>query len=406
MMEKLRALDLHYADVEARLSAPETYEDPALVARLNKEQRELEPVVMAYRAYQRRRQDLEDAEALMGDPDMKELAQEEYQQAREELARLEEEIKVLLLPRDPNDDKNVIVEIRAGVGGEEAALFAHSLFRMYSMYADARRWRVEVDSVNETELGGVKEICFTIEGDGAWSRLKFESGVHRVQRVPETESGGRIHTSTATVAVLPEVDEVDFELNPADIEMQVFRSSGAGGQHINKTSSAVRLIHKPTGTVVECQQERSQFQNRDRAMQILRSRLYEEKVREQEEAVTAERRSQVGTGMRNERIRTYNFPQGRLTDHRIGLTLYRLESVMDGDLDEIIDALVTADLAELLEDDGWLTGSGADYLELELEDEKVNPKYGILTVKGYLQKARFAPDTTIELAGTPVGIYE
>ena len=348
MMEKLRALDLHYADVEARLSAPETYEDPALVARLNKEQRELEPVVMAYRAYQRRRQDLEDAEAMMGDPDMKELAQEEYQQAREELARLEEEIKVLLLPRDPNDDKNVIVEIRAGVGGEEAALFAHSLFRMYSMYADARRWRVEVDSVNETELGGVKEICFTIEGDGAWSRLKFESGVHRVQRVPETESGGRIHTSTATVAVLPEVDEVDFELNPADIEMQVFRSSGAGGQHINKTSSAVRLIHKPTGTVVECQQERSQFQNRDRAMQILRSRLYEEKVREQEEAVTAERRSQVGTGMRNERIRTYNFPQGRLTDHRIGLTLYRLESVMDGDLDEIIDALVTADQAERL----------------------------------------------------------
>ena len=348
MMEKLRALDLHYADVEARLSAPETYEDPALVARLNKEQRELEPVVMAYRAYQRRRQDLEDAEALMGDPDMKELAQEEYQQAREELARLEEEIKVLLLPRDPNDDKNVIVEIRAGVGGEEAALFAHSLFRMYSMYADARRWRVEVDSVNETELGGVKEICFTIEGDGAWSRLKFESGVHRVQRVPETESGGRIHTSTATVAVLPEVDEVDFELNPADIEMQVFRSSGAGGQHINKTSSAVRLIHKPTGTVVECQQERSQFQNRDRAMQILRSRLYEEKVREQEEAVTAERRSQVGTGMRNERIRTYKLPQGRLTDHRIGLTLYRLESVMDGDLDEIIDALVTADQAERL----------------------------------------------------------
>ena len=348
MMEKLRALDLHYADVEARLSAPETYEDPALVARLNKEQRELEPVVMAYRAYQRRRQDLEDAEALMGDPDMKELAQEEYQQAREELARLEEEIKVLLLPRDPNDDKNVIVEIRAGVGGEEAALFAHSLFRMYSMYADARRWHVEVDSVNETELGGVKEICFTIEGDGAWSRLKFESGVHRVQRVPETESGGRIHTSTATVAVLPEVDEVDFELNPADIEMQVFRSSGAGGQHINKTSSAVRLIHKPTGTVVECQQERSQFQNRDRAMQILRSRLYEEKVREQEEAVMAERRSQVGTGMRNERIRTYNFPQGRLTDHRIGLTLYRLESVMDGDLDEIIDALVTADQAERL----------------------------------------------------------
>ncbi|WP_297196843.1 peptide chain release factor 1 [uncultured Flavonifractor sp.] len=348
MLQKLNALDLRFASIEAQLGAGETYEDPALVAKLNKEQRELETVVTAYRAYLRRKQDLADAEELMGDPDMKELAQEEYQQAREDIVRLEDEIRILLLPRDPNDDKNVIVEIRAGVGGEEAALFAHSLFRMYSMYADSRRWKVEVDSVNETELGGVKEICFTIEGDGAYSRLKFESGVHRVQRVPETESGGRIHTSTATVAVLPEVDEVDFELNPADIEMQVFRSSGAGGQHVNKTSSAVRLIHKPTGTVVECQQERSQFQNRDKAMQILRSRLYEEKVREQEQAVTDERRSQVGTGMRNERIRTYNFPQGRLTDHRIGLTLYKLENVMNGDLDEIIDGLITADQAERL----------------------------------------------------------
>ena len=348
MQQKLSTLDLRFASIEAQLGAGETYNDPALVAKLNKEQRELEPVVTAWRAYTRRQQDLKDAEELMGDPDMKELAQEEYQQAKEDIAKLEDEIRILLLPRDPNDDKNVIVEIRAGVGGEEAALFAHSLFRMYSMYADARRWKVEVDSVNETELGGVKEICFTIEGDGAYSRLKFESGVHRVQRVPETESGGRIHTSTATVAVLPEVDEVDFELNPADIEMQVFRSSGAGGQHVNKTSSAVRLIHKPTGTVVECQQERSQFQNRDKAMQILRSRLYEEKVREQEESLTAERRSQVGTGMRNERIRTYNFPQGRLTDHRIGLTLYKLENVMNGDLDEIIDGLVTADQAERL----------------------------------------------------------
>ena len=347
-MEKLRALDLHYADVEARLSAPETYDDPALVAKLNKEQKELSPVVEAYRTYQKRQKDMAEAQELMSDPDMKELAQEEFSSAKADLERLEEEITILLLPRDPNDDKNVIVEIRAGVGGEEAALFAHSLFRMYSMYAESRRWGVEVDSVNETELGGVKEIVFTVTGDGAYSRLKFESGVHRVQRVPETESGGRIHTSTVTVAVLPQVDAVDFELNPADIEMQVFRSSGAGGQHVNKTSSAVRLIHKPTGTVVECQQERSQFQNRDKAMEILRSRLYEEKVREQEEAVTSQRRSQVGSGMRNERIRTYNFPQGRLTDHRIGLTLYKLDGVMDGDLDEIIDGLITADQAERL----------------------------------------------------------
>ena len=346
--EKLKALDRQYAELEARLAAPETYDDPTRVARLNKEQRDLEPVVTAYRTYVRRQKDLADAQALMSDPDMKELAQEEYQAAKADLERLVEEIRILLLPRNPNDDKNVIVEIRAGVGGEEAALFANSLYRMYCMYAESRRWQVEVDSVSETELGGVKEICFTIQGDGAYSRLKFESGVHRVQRVPETESSGRIHTSTVTVAVLPEVDEVDFALNPADIEMQVFRSSGAGGQHVNKTSSAVRLIHKPTGTVVECQQERSQFQNRDRAMQILRARLYEEKVREQADAVTSQRRSQVGTGMRNERIRTYNFPQGRLTDHRVGLTLYRLDSVMNGDIDEIIDALITADQAERL----------------------------------------------------------
>ena len=346
--DKLKTIEQQYAELEARLAAPETYGDPARVARLNKEQRDLEPVVTAYRAYLRRQKDQSDAQELMSDPDMKELAQEEFQAAKADLARLEEEIKLLLLPRDPNDDKNVIVEIRAGVGGEEAALFAHSLFRMYSMYAESRRWKVEVDSISETELGGVKEICFTIDGEGAYSRLKFESGVHRVQRVPETESGGRVHTSTVTVAVLPEVDEVDFELNPADIEMQVFRSSGAGGQHVNKTSSAVRLIHKPTGTVVECQQERSQFQNRDKAMQLLRSRLYEEKVQAQSDEVTAQRRSQVGTGMRNERIRTYNFPQGRLTDHRIGLTLYKLDAVMNGDLDDIIDGLVTADQAERL----------------------------------------------------------
>ena len=344
--EKLKALDRQYAELEARLAVPETYDDPARVARLNKEQRDLEPVVTAYRTYVRRQKDLADAQALMSDPDMKELAQEEYQAAKADLERLVEEIRILLLPRDPNDAKNVIVEIRAGVGGEEAALFANSLYRMYCMYAESRRWQVEVDSVSETELGGVKEICFTIQGDGAYSRLKFESGVHRVQRVPETESGGRIHTSTVTVAVLPEVDEVDFALNPADIEMQVFRSSGAGGQHVNKTSSAVRLIHKPTGTVVECQQERSQFQNRDKAMRILASRLYEVEQEKISSEYTAQRRSQVGTGMRNERIRTYNFPQGRVTDHRIGLTLYKIDAIMNGDLDEVIDALVTADQAE------------------------------------------------------------
>ena len=348
MLDKLKSLELHYQDLEARLNAPETYGDPALVAKLNKEQKELSPVVEAYRLYIRRQGDLADAQALMSDPDMKELAQEEYAQAKEDIERLEHEIKILLLPCDPNDSKNVIVEIRAGVGGEEAALFANSLMRMYSMYADAKRWKVEVANLNETELGGVKEVSFIVEGDGAYSRLKFESGVHRVQRVPETESGGRIHTSTVTVAVLPEVEDVDVEVNPADIEMQVFRSSGAGGQHVNKTSSAVRLIHKPSGLVVECQQERSQFQNRDRAMQILRSRLYEMEQERVSSELTEERRSQVGTGMRNERIRTYNFPQGRVTDHRIGLTLYKLDQVLDGDLDEIIDALTLADQAEKL----------------------------------------------------------
>ena len=352
MLDKLRSLELHYEDLVARLNAPETYGDPALVAKLNKEQSELEPLVETYRRYIRRQQDMEEARSLMSDPDMKELAQEEFAQAKEEAEELEQKMKILLLPTDPNDGKNVIVEIRAGVGGEEAALFANSLYRMYSMYAEARHWKVEVASLNETELGGIKEISFTVEGSGAYSRLKFESGVHRVQRVPETESGGRIHTSTVTVAVLPEAEEVDVDINPADIEMQVFRSSGAGGQHINKTSSAVRLIHKPTGMVVECQQERSQFQNRDKAMQILRSRLYEAEQQRVSAEWSEERRSQVGTGMRNERIRTYNFPQGRLTDHRIGLTLYKLEDVMNGDLDEIIDSLITADQAERLKQSG------------------------------------------------------
>ncbi len=348
MLDKLNAIEAKYSQIEARLAAPETYEDPALVAKLNKEQSELQPLVETFRTYRATLEQRDQAQELMSDPEMKELAQEEYQQALERIRQLERELQILLLPKDPNDHKNVIVEIRAGVGGEEAALFAHSLYRMYFMYAESRRWKTEVDSVSETELGGIKEISFTIEGEGAFSRLKFESGVHRVQRVPETESGGRVHTSTATVAVLPEMETADVQLNPADIEMQVFRSSGAGGQHVNKTSSAVRLIHKPTGTVVECQQERSQFQNRDKAMRLLASRLYEAEQEKISSEYTAQRRSQVGSGMRNERIRTYNFPQGRVTDHRIGLTLYKIDSVMDGDLDEILDALAAADQAEKL----------------------------------------------------------
>jgi peptide chain release factor 1 len=348
MQDKIEAIALKYENIEAQLGASETYEDPALVARLNKEQQELQPIVEAYRALQKRQEEQRQAEVLLSDPELADMAKEEYAQAKEDCERMEEQLKLLLLPKDPDDGKNVIVEIRAGVGGEEAALFAHSLMRMYSMYAAAKGWKTEIDSINETELGGIKEICFTVIGEGAYSRLKFESGVHRVQRVPETESGGRIHTSTATVAVLPEAEAVDVQLNPADVEMQVFRSSGAGGQHVNKTSSAVRLIHKPTGMVVECQQERSQFQNRDKAMRILASRLYEAEKERAEDVVAERRRSQVGSGMRNERIRTYNFPQGRVTDHRIGLTLYKIERIMDGDLDELIDALMTADRVERL----------------------------------------------------------
>ena len=343
MQQKLSALDLRFASIEAQLGAGETYNDPALVAKLNKEQRELEPVVTAWRTYTRRQQDLADAEALLSDPELGEMAKEEYQQAKEDIARLEDEIRILLLPRDPNDDKNVIVEIRAGVGGEEAALFAHSLFRMYSMYADARRWKVEVDSVNETELGGVKEICFTIEGNGAYSRLKFESGVHRVQRVPETESGGRIHTSTATVAVLPEVDEVDFELNPADIEMQVFRSSGAGGQHINKTSSAVRLIHKPTGIVVSSQQERSQFQNRDTCMRMLRSKLVELQMQAHAEKISDLKGVQLKIEWGSQ-IRSYVFmPYQLVKDNRTAYETSNINAVMDGELDGFINAYLTAE---------------------------------------------------------------
>ena len=350
MLDKLKIVEARYQEVEARLADNATYADPALAARLNQEQKELAPLMEVYRAFLQMQKTLEESQALFSDPDLGELAREEFAAAKAALPELENQLKILLLPKDPNDDKNVIVEIRAGVGGEEAALFAADLYRMYSMYAEGRHWSVEVDSVSETELGGMKEICFTIQGAGAYSRLKFESGVHRVQRVPETESGGRVHTSTVTVAVLPEMETADVQLNPADIEMQVFRSSGAGGQHVNKTSSAVRLIHRPTGTVVECQQERSQFQNRDKAMRILASRLYEAEQEKISNEYTQQRRSQVGSGMRNERIRTYNFPQGRVTDHRIGLTLYKIDQVMDGALDEIIDALAASHQAELLKE--------------------------------------------------------
>ena len=346
--EKLRALENQYAELEARLAAPETYADPARVAQLNREQRELEPVVQAWRDLAASERELADAEALLHDEDeaLRILAREEFPALKAAVERKREALQILLLPRDPADEKDVIIEVRAGVGGEEAALFAHSLCRMYSMYADAKGWSVQMANMNQTELGGVKEAVFSISGQGAYSRLKYESGVHRVQRVPETESGGRIHTSTATVAVLPQVDEVEFELDMNEVRIDTFRSSGAGGQHINKTESAIRVTHIPTNTVVECQDERSQYKNKDRALSILRSRLYERARQEQERALSAQRRSQVGSGMRNERIRTYNFPQGRVTDHRIGLTLYQIDAVMDGALDTIIDALAAADRAE------------------------------------------------------------
>lgn len=341
MWEKLRELERRYAEIGELLEIPDIYGDPAQLKKLTREQKELEAVVAAYRAYRRAEDTVTESEALLSDPELGEMAREELKEAKAERERLYDELRILLLPRDPNDGKNVIMELRGGVGGEESALFAADLYRMYAMYAEKRGWKIELMNFNETELGGVKEADFVVSGDGAYSRLKYESGVHRVQRVPETESGGRVHTSTATVAVLPEMETVDVDLREEDIEMQVYRASGAGGQHVNKTSSAVRLIHKPTGIVVSCQEERSQVQNRAKCMQMLASKLYEIEQQRVEGAITSERRAQVGTGMRNERIRTYNFPQNRVTDHRLtGETKnFNIDAVINGDLDPIIDAL-------------------------------------------------------------------
>ena len=348
MEEKLRQLEHRFEEIEARLLDGAVYGDMETYRKLSREQKELAPVVEAWRRLTARRADLETALELSGDADFKDMAQQEIAQAKADIVRLEEELKILLLPKDPNDEKNVILELRSGTGGEEAALFAHSLLRMYTMYAENKGWRVDVTSCNETELGGVKEAVLMIEGAGAYSRLKFESGVHRVQRVPVTESSGRIQTSAATVAVLPEAGAVDVNVDPRDLQIDTFRSSGAGGQHVNKTESAIRITHLPTGLVVECQDERSQYKNKDRAMKILASRLLDLEQQKQHSAIAAQRRSQVGSGDRSERIRTYNFPQGRVTDHRIGLTLYQIDAIMDGALDELIDALVTADRAEKL----------------------------------------------------------
>ena len=348
MFDKLDAIVNRFDELEARLSAPDLYDDPAQAAKLLKERGDLEPIVAAHRAYRAAQTQQRDAEEMLTDPDLRELAQDELRTAKAEITRLAEELKILLLPRDPHDDKNIIVEIRGGAGGEESALFARSLYRMYSMYAEKQNWSVEQININETELGGCKEVIFQITGTGAYSRLKFESGVHRVQRVPETESQGRVHTSTVTVAVLPEAEEVDFSINPADLKIDTFRASGAGGQHVNKTESAIRITHLPTGVVVECQDERSQHKNRDKAMRVLRTRLYEAELERQNATIAADRKSQVGTGDRAERIRTYNFPENRVSDHRIKLTLYKLAQFMDGELVEMLDALMAADTAEKL----------------------------------------------------------
>ncbi len=352
MFEKLKLAEDHYREIGEALTDPEVVNDPAKYRELMKEYKSMTPLMEAYGAYCKADEDLAEAQSMLGetgnDEELRKMLLEEIETNRVQKEKLTEQIKILLLPRDPNDEKNVIMEIRSGAGGEEAALFAHTLFRMYSMYAESQRWKTELLSGSETELGGFKEVSFLIEGDGAYSKLKYESGVHRVQRVPETETAGRIHTSTVTVAVLPEAEEVEIEVNPADLQIDTFRASGAGGQHINKTESAIRITHLPTGTVVECQDERSQHKNKDKAMRILRSRLYEAKMQEYNDQIAAERKGQVGTGDRSERIRTYNYPQGRMTDHRIGLTLYRLEQILNGDLSEVIDALMMADQAAKL----------------------------------------------------------
>jgi len=351
MLDKLRDAERRYLEIEAALALEENMADMEVYTSLTKEYKSMTPLMEKYREYSRISAICDDARQMMdeeSDPELRRLAAEEYKESGERLAALEEELKVLLLPPDPNDSRNVVVEIRAGVGGEEAALFAGVLYRMYSMYADTMRYKTELISANETGLGGYKEITFTVKGEGAYSRLKYESGVHRVQRVPETETSGRIHTSTATVAVLPEAEDVEVEINPGDIEIETIKSSGAGGQHVNKTESAIRLLHKPTGIVVECQDERSQYKNKDKAMKILRTKLFDMKQKEQSDRIAGERRLQVGSGDRSERIRTYNFPQGRVSDHRIGLTLYSIESFIDGDISGMIDALATADAAERL----------------------------------------------------------
>ncbi len=352
MFEKLSFIEQQYENLAVRISDPEVIADQETWRRLCKEHSDMSPIVEKYREYKQNQTTIDDANIMMDDPDtdkeFKEMLNAEIKEAKENITRIEEELKILLLPKDPNDDKNVIVEIRGGAGGDEAALFAGDLFRMYSMYADTKRWKTEVLNLSEIGIGGIKEVTFMIEGEGAYSRLKFESGVHRVQRVPETESSGRIHTSTVTVAVLPEVDDVEVEINPDDLQIDTYRSSGAGGQHVNKTESAIRITHLPTGIVVACQDERSQHKNREAAMKMLRSRLYDMMEQERNASIAADRKSQVGTGDRSERIRTYNFPQGRMTDHRIGLTLYKLEQIMNGDIDEIIDALITTDQSEKL----------------------------------------------------------